>query len=290
MRNLKIVFWGVIMGMIASAAFASPAHVDIGEALKRNIIRCQAVKVGTGIDLTVSNLLHDSVYLEIGSGWIFPTSDPSMQPQVVSRSHMICLSEGEERRARLLTLCGNASGKGVPHGYANFLKPVLGKPEMVAMLRELEPYKIDRKNIAQSIVWHYTNGHSMANFHPGNSSIDEYLTAMQVFQSHEPGVVDPGYRIRYRESANPNDAIFSGASEEIEGHVRIKVNETTNCMVALVDQQGRVLKPLKFVNDQQPGEFDLSFTSYVFDLPKGNYSVAVLDKNGDRLGELPIEI
>jgi hypothetical protein len=130
----------------------------------------------------------------------------------------------------------------------------------------------------------------MANFHPGNSSMDEYLTAMHIFHSHEPTVVDPGYRIRYRESTNPNDAIFSGASEEIEGKVRFKVSETTNCMVALIDQQGKILKPLKYVNDQRPGEFELSFTSYVFDLPKGNYSVAVLDKHGDKLGELPVEI
>jgi hypothetical protein len=203
---------------------------------------------------------------------------------------MICLSEGEERRARLLTLCGNAPGRVVPMGYANFLKPVLGKSEMVAMLRELEQYKLDRKNIAQSIVWHYTNGHSMANFHPGNSSMEEYLTAMHVFQVNEPSVVDPGYRIRYRESTNQDAAVFSGASEEIEGHVRFKVNETTNCLVALLDQQGKVLKPLKYVNEQQPGEFELSFSSYVFDLPKGNYSVAVLDKNGMTLGELPVEI
>ena len=290
MRNLKIVFLGVVMGLATSVAFAYAAHVDIGEALKRNIIRCQAVKAGSGIDLTVTNLLHDSVYLEIGSGWIFPTADPSMQPQVVSRSHMICLSEGEERRARLLTLCGNAPGRVVPMGYANFLKPVLGKSEMVAILRELEPYKFDRKNIAQSIVWHYTNGHSMANFHPGNSSMEEYLTAMHVFQVNEPSVVDPGYRIRYRESTNQDAAVFSGASEEIEGHVRFKVNETTNCMVALLDEQGKVLKPLKYVNEQLPGEFELSFKSYVFDLPKGNYSVAVLDKNGKTLGELSVDI
>lgn len=290
MRNLKIVFLGVVMGMATSVAFAYATHVDIGEALKRNIIRCQAVKTGSGIDLTVSNLLHDSVYLEIGSGWIFPSSDPSMQPQVVSRSHMICLSEGEERRARLLTLCGNAPGRGVPVGYANFLKPALGKPEMVAMLRDLEPYKLDRKNIAQSIVWHYTNGHSMANFHPGNSSMEEYLTAMHIFKANEPNVVDPGYRIRYRESTNHDAAVFTGASEEIEGHVKFKVQETTHCVVALLDQQGKVLKPLKYVNEQQPGEFELSFNSYVFDLPKGNYSVAVLDKNGKTLGELPVEI
>jgi hypothetical protein len=44
------------------------------------------------------------------------------------------------------------------------------------------------------------------------------------------------------------------------------------------------------VNDQQPGEFELSFKSYVFDLPKGNYSVAVLDKEGKTLGELPVQI
>jgi hypothetical protein len=61
-------------------------------------------------------------------------------------------------------------------------------------------------------------------------------------------------------------------------------------MVALMDQQGKILKPLKYVNDQQPGECELSFTSYVFDLPKGTYSVAVMDENGKTLGELPVEI
>lgn len=290
MKNVKLVSLSVILCFCSSVAFAHAAHVDIGEALKRKIIRYQAVKAGSGIDLIVENLMHDSIYLEVGSGWIFPAADPMMQPQVVSRSHMICLSEGEERRARLLTLCGNAPGRGVPSGYSDFLTPYLGPNDMVATLRELEPYKLDRKYVTQSIVWHYTNGHTMANFHPGNSTMEEYLSAMQVFQSNEPEVVDPGYRIRYRESSDPGEAVFTGASEEIEGQIRIKVNEPTNCMVALFDQSGKLLKPLKYINDQQPGEFDLSFSSYVFDLPKGNYSVAVLDKEGKMLGELPVEI
>jgi hypothetical protein len=290
MRYVKSVFLSVTFCLFASVVFAYAAHVDIGEALKRKIIRYQAVKSSSGLDITVTNLLHDSVYVEIGSGWIFPTADESMQPQVVSRSHMICLAEGEERRARLLTLCGNAPGRTVPQGYAEFLKPVLGKSDMVATLRELEPYKMDRKFIIQNIVWHYTNGHTMANFHPGNTGIDEYLTAMHVFQANEPDVVDPGYRIRYRESLHPEESVFTGASEEIEGHVSIKVNTATNCTVALLDQNGMLLKPLKYVNDQQPGEYSLSFKSYVLDLPKGNYSVAVFDKEGKTLGALPVEI
>lgn len=290
MNNVKLILASAMLCFTSSVAFAHAAHVDIGEALKRKIIRFEAVKASSGLDLTVTNLMHDSIYLEIGSGWIFPAGDPTMQPQVVSRSHMICLSQGEERRSRLLTLCGNAPGRFVPTGYSDFLKPVLGSKDMVATLRELEPYKIDRKGITQSIVWHYTNGHTMANFHPGDSSIDEYLTAMQVFQGNEPTVVDPGYRIRFRESVDQNEAVFSGASEEIEGHVKIKVSEPTNCTVALLDQYGKLLKPLKYVNDQQPGEFELSFKSYVFDLPKGSYSVAVLDKEGKTLGELPVQI
>jgi hypothetical protein len=290
MRNLKVVFLSATLCLSCSALFAYAAHVDIGEALKRKIVSYQAVKAGSGLDLIVTNLMHDSVYLEIGSGWIFPAADASYQPQVVSRSHMICLGEGEERRARLLTLCGNAPGRSVPSGYAEFLKPVLGNSDMVATLRELEPYKLDRKYITQNIVWHYTNGHTMANFHPGNTSTEEYLTAMQVFQANEPEVVDPGYRIKYRESLDPDESVFTGASEEIEGHVRVKINEATNCMVALLDQNGKLLKPLKYVNDQQPGEVALSFKGYVFDLPKGNYSVAVLDNQGKTLGELPVEI
>jgi hypothetical protein len=68
------------------------------------------------------------------------------------------------------------------------------------------------------------------------------------------------------------------------------VNAATNCTVALLDQNGMLLKPLKYVNDQQPGEYSLSFKSYVLDLPKGNYSVAVFDKEGKTLGALPVEI
>jgi hypothetical protein len=189
MSNVKLILASAILCLTSSVAFAHAAHVDIGEALKRKIIRYEAVKAGSGLDLTVTNLMHDSIYLEIGSGWIFPTGDPTMQPQVVSRTHMICLSHGEERRARLLTLCGNAPGRFVPTGYSDFLKPVMGNSEMAATLRELEPYKLDRKGITQSIVWHYTNGHSMANFHPGNSSMEEYLTAVQVFQGNEKWLI-----------------------------------------------------------------------------------------------------
>jgi hypothetical protein len=70
----------------------------------------------------------------------------------------------------------------------------------------------------------------------------------------------------------------------------VRVNETTNCMIALLDENGELLKPLKYVNNQQPGEYALSFKSNVQDLPKGNYTVAVVDRSGNKLGELPVEI
>jgi hypothetical protein len=290
MKSIIIASLATLLCVQSNLLFATAAHVDIGEALKRKIIRFDAEKVYSGLDLTVQNLLHDSVYLEIGAGWIFPAEDPGLQPQVVSRSHMICMGVGEERKARVLTYCGNAPARGVACGYAEFRNPVLGKPEMVATLKELEPYKLDNKGITQSIVWYYTNNHSMASFHPGESGLEEYLTAMQVFQANEPTAVDPGYRVRYRESMEGDASYFSDLSEEIEGQVKIKLNETSICMIALLDANGQLLKPLKYIDEQQPGEFSLSFRSNVSDLPKGNYRVAVVDLNGKKLGELPVEI
>jgi hypothetical protein len=290
MKSIICVSLVTLLCVQASDLFATAAHVDIGEGLKRKIIRFEAVKAYQGLDITVTNLLHDSVYVDIGAGWIFPTGDPSYQPQVVSRSHMICLGVGEERKARLLTLCGNAPARGVSFGYDDFEKPVLGKSDMIATLKNLEPYKLDNKGITQSIVWHYTNDHSVASFHQGNSGLEDYLTAMHVFQANEPTAVDPGYRVRYRASDDSDESYFSGLSEEIEGHVKVRVNETTNCMIALLDENGELLKPLKYVNNQQPGEYALSFKSNVQDLPKGNYTVAVVDRSGNKLGELPVEI
>jgi hypothetical protein len=290
MKSIIIASLATLLCVHSSDLFATAAHVDIGEALKRKIIRFEAEKVSTGLDLRVKNLLQDSVYLEIGAGWIFPTEDPGLQPQVVSRSHMMCMGVGEERKARLLTYCGNAPARGVSWGYTEFKNPVLGKPEMVATLKELEPYKLDNRGITQSIVWYYTNNFSMSSFHPGETGVEDYLTAIKVFQANEPEAMDPGYRVRYRESMEGDASYFSGISEEIEGQVKVKLNETTNCMIALLDENGQLLKPLKYINDQQPGEVALSFKSNVSDLPKGNYSVAVVDLNGKMLGELPVEI
>ena len=130
----------------------------------------------------------------------------------------------------------------------------------------------------------------MSSFHPGETGLEDYLTAIKVFQANEPEAVDPGYRVRYRETMEGDASYFSGLSEEIEGQVKVKLNETTNCMIALLDENGQLLKPLKYINDQQPGEIALSFKSNVSDLPKGNYSVAVVDLNGRKLGELPVVI
>jgi hypothetical protein len=290
MKSIIIASLATLLCVQSNLLFATAAHVDIGEALKRKIIRFDAEKVYSGLDLTVRNLLHDSVYLEIGAGWIFPAEDPGLQPQVVSRSHMICMGVGEERKARVLTYCGNAPAQGVACGYAEFRNPVLGKPEMVATLKELEPYKLDNKCITQSIVWYYTNNHTMASFHPGESGLEEYLTAMHVFQANEPTAVDPGYRVRYRESMEGDASYFSDVAEEIEGHVKVNVGEATNCTVALLDDQGRLLKPLKYISNQQPGSYELAFKGIVVDLPKGNYTVAVVSNEGQTLGALPVEI
>lgn len=290
MKQLQFVFQFALLCCFTLDAAAFSARVNLGEALARKMIRLEAVKVANGIDLTVMNLAHDSVYLQIDAGWIFPTSNDHLQPQVVTRSHQICMAEGEERHARLLTRCGNANAGSVSSGYAEFLQPVPGKPELASMLKAMEPFKLDKTMVMQNMVWHHTNGHSVATFYPGGDNRADYQMAMSVFCGNQPDAVDPGYRVKYLESNNPNGAVFSNVSEQIEGHVKVKLNEGSDCVIALLDEDGRVIKPLKYINDQQPGEFALSFQGRVLDLPKGNYTVAVVDMKGNRLGELPVEI
>lgn len=290
MKQLKFVFLITLFCLFAQDSDALSARVNLGEAISRKMIRLDAEKVSNGLNLTVTNLVHDSVYLTIDAGWIFPPAGDNLQPQVVTRSHQLCMAEGEVRRARLLTRCGNAGAGSVSPGYAEFLQPVLGKPELVSMLKAMEPYKLDRSVSMQNIVWHYTNGHTMATFHPGSDANDDYRVAMSVFRGNESAVVDPGYRIKYLETNDPNGAMFSGISEHIEGHVKVKLETGSDCVIALMDDRGNVIKPLKYIQDQQPGEFAISFQGRVLDLPKGAYTVAVVDASGKRLGELPVEI
>jgi hypothetical protein len=166
----------------------------------------------------------------------------------------------------------------------------MGNSDLVALLGEFENMRLDQRFIVQNMVWHFTNNHPVSTFHAGGCGSDEYAAAMSVFHEVRPGAVDPGYRIRYYQSTNEEDAAFSDAAEEIEGHVHVNVNEATHCTVALLDAEGKLLKPLKYISNQQPGEFNLSFKSNVFDLPKGNYSVAVVDVKGNTLGSLAVEI
>jgi len=290
MKNVLLVSIVAVLCLQSNAAFSLAARVDIGEALKRKIVRYDVTKVGSGIELEVVNLLHDSVYLKIEAGTIFPTGSDNYQPQVVTRSHMVCMADGEMRRARLNTVCGNAVKRSVPYGHTDFVRPVMGNSDLVALLGEFENMRLDQRFIVQNMVWHFTNNHPVSTFHAGGCGSDEYAAAMSVFHEVRPGAVDPGYRIRYYQSTDPDDAVFSDAAEEIEGHVHVKVNQATQCTLALLDENGNLLKPLKYITNQQPGEYNLSFKSNVFDLPKGNYSVVVMDVNGHTLGSLPVEI
>lgn len=290
MKQLMFVFQLALCCLFGAEAFALAAHVNLTDALARKLVRLEAVKVSNGLDLNVINLAHDSVYLNIDAGCIFPPSDGRMQPQVVTRSHEICLAEGEERRARLLTRCGNANVGAVPFGYADFMEPVMGSPEMIEMLLALEPYKLDRSFTVQNIVWHFTNGHELATFHPNGDDPTDYQTAMAVFSTNNANLIDPGYRIKYRDSNDPNDPVFSGIPEQIDGQVKVKLNSSADVVIALLDANGTIIKPLKYIGNQQPGEFALSFRGQVLDLPKGNYTVAVVDMTGNRLGALPVEI
>ena len=173
-NNLKLLV--VMLGCIISTASFGATLVTFEDALHRGLISYKVTSdyvANRSMDLELNNNSNNPINVQLEAGRIF-YSTQDIQPYVVTRPSIIALEPHGQEDVMVYARCGNSSARGPAHD-TKFTRTSMGAPLLVNALTELNNRRINDIYLAQQVVWHYTNGHSLNSIIADNDKEKEFL-------------------------------------------------------------------------------------------------------------------
>lgn len=283
------IIWICLLSILTTATARATKHAELTDAIKNKQVKINIAKTNGKLAITCNNKLRDSLIIDITPGTIFPAGE-DYQPQVVTRGQHITLASNESQEVRLNVRCGNAPKMSVSDGHQEFGTPYHGDPEMEKQLIAIFEMGLDNRSIVGNIIWHYTNGHSIATLSQGDCSESEYKVINQILRRNGLKEADPGYRVTFIQPSPESPYAFTDQVECVEGSVAYESEGTRDCAMILTDEQGNIVKMIRYFDQIASGTGESKFKIDTTHLRKGNYAVVVKSREGEILGSLPIEI
>jgi hypothetical protein len=262
---------------------------SFGDAIKRNEIKYEVVAIPgpRRMLLKIKNLLSRQTRINVEAGRFFYNS-PTVQPFVVSRPVAIELDPGEEREVALQAFCGNSSAK-CPQENQKFNKTEMGPANLSAVLQIMDKNRIVGNNLYQHVIWFYSNKHQLASVYSYDVDLKN-IQKVQQFICDKEGLKMPAYRIKYSPSSTGDELEFSGRPDEVEGKLKLKLDNRSDLHVQVFDAQGKQVELLEVHLDQPAGIVELPVIVRVVDYALGDYTVAVSDESGKVLCSMPVKV
>jgi hypothetical protein len=239
--------------------------------------------------LTVKNTTKDSLALHVETGRVFYTATNDYQPFVVLRSREIFLAPGEEKSTLLNTACGNASAKYTGDGFHDLGKTEMANADLVAALEEVEAKRLGNCAGIQSLVWAFTNDHSVASivtYDGGKMKANE----LQIIAAKHKRVPIPRYQVDYEEAQENSGLAFSGKPNRVESNLQFILENQEDVRVVLRDEKGEIVKFVELIHGQKAGQLNLPVDLDVSGFSRGNYSLAAESSTGKALSQMTIQI
>jgi hypothetical protein len=226
------------------------------------------------LKLNLKNKTRDSLTLDIETGRVFMPTDPSYQPLVVTRGKTIMLGPKENREVYVNAICGNSNKRSSLNGSTEFNKSEMAKAGLVNVLNYLVEKRLDVSTDVQHIIWSFTNDIQIASIHQSGLSQNEFDEVMQKVSS-EKGVTIPWYTISYEAPPDGSSSVFTGKPEKVEGKLAYTLNTQQDIQFILRDGNGKQLRYIKYINQQNPGEYIMPVAIDAKGLPNGKYQVSI---------------
>ena len=239
--------------------------------------------------LRVKNTTKDSLALHVETGRVFYTATNDYQPFVVLRSREIFLAPGEEKTTLLNTACGNASAKATSDGFHDLGKTEMANPDLVAALEEIEAKRLGNCPGIQSLVWAFTNDHSVASivtYDGGKMKANE----LQLIAAKHKHVAVPRYQVDYEEAQSNSGLAFSGKPNRVESSLQFILDDQEDVRVVLRNEQGEIVKFVELIHGQKAGQLNLPVDLDVSGFSRGNYSLSAESSTGKALSQMTIQI
>jgi len=283
----KMLFFALLV-VLATGVSAQTKRVRFGESLKKKLVSfvSKVQHLGsTKLALMLKNHTKDSMLVDLENGRIFESNE-NYQPVVLTRSKILALGPSETKEFHVPGYCGNASAPGSPNGFEGFVKTRMGSEDMVRVFTQLESMHMDDSNQMQSLVWMFTNQHSLSSVY-ANTEEGRRFVGLVASTLHIP---KPSYSVAYKPPSENSEYMFTGVPEKINAEVTYTAKSDMSVDILILDGKGKVVRYLRHYDNISPGEYAMEIESELTGVDQGNYYLVVRDDKGRQLHETVLEI
>ena len=265
--------------MLWNSIGLNASRMSFGDAISRKLIKYKVISTFNGIrrmQLKVFNHSKDDIEVDLEPGRIFVSDKDYVQPFVVTRPVAIRLDKGEDRTLMVNAVCGNSRFAGPSEGNT-FTETKMIDLNARAVLNMMADEKIIDNQCYQSVVWHYTNKHNLANLayyksQPGMKKIYDKVLALE-------NLSPTWYRLKYAPAASGDEMEFSGIPESVEGDLEFFNPSKENLQVQLTDKDGKLINTIEMMVDQPEGKQVIPIKLDLKAFKPGKYNIQVVNES-----------
>jgi hypothetical protein len=284
-NNIKLIV--AMIGCVISTASFGATLVTFEDAIQRGLISYKITTdnvANRSMDLELNNNSNNPINVQLEAGRIF-YSTQDIQPYVVTRPSIIALEPRGQEDVMVYARCGNSSARSPGHD-TKFGRTSMGAPLLVQALTELSNRRINDIYLAQQVVWHYTNGHSLSTIIADNDKEKEFLKWMCKNENTD----FPWYQKHYAPSQTGNDMEFSNIPTLIQGEMQVVLTQPSNIQVKLYDQEGKSIKTIYAILNQSAGQCTIPLKINLSDIAKGDYKIVIENDAGVKIDERSVAV
>ena len=284
-NNLKLIV--AMIGCVISTASFGTTLVTFEDAMQRGLISYKITTetmANRSMDLELNNNSNNPINVQLEAGRIFYATQ-DIQPYVVTRPSIIALDAHGQEDVMVYARCGNSSARGPAHD-TKFGRTSMGAPLLVQALTELNNRRINDNYLAQQLVWHYTNGHSLNTIITDNDKEKEFVK----WVCKNENVDFPWYQKHYAPSQTGNDMEFSNVPTLIQGEMQVVLTQPSNIQVKLYNQEGKSIKTIYAILNQAAGQCTIPLNINLSDIAKGDYKIVIENDAGVKIDERSVAV
>lgn len=262
---------------ISHGAFAIRKVAGMQKALeKRYLTATAASRGGLELNVKVSNLLKDSLIVEVPVGWRFVSNagKTDYQDVLLTRPEVLALKPGETKTFLIKGFCCEASRLG-PVAGVPYTNGHLADSNLVALARYLSQKPMDR-NTQQYAVWALSDGFETANITLPNDSLAEVL---RCFVAKLKGEELPWYTLLKKAVITAQGGVYD-YPVRFRASIACQVARECYSYCYLVDEKGNTVSEICGAW-LRPGDGPYAASFNVTALKKGQYNLVLENKENE---------
>ena len=241
--------------------------ISIENAIGKNSLKVQLQSLGGHwdecIEIEITNLLSDSIFVLIEAGRILESEDPKEQDIVIVKERRLAIGPLGKFITRLRGFCGQSHNSS-PRKGSKFYIGKMGNKALIAVARFIDRGKFPSQAI-QNAIWVMTNNNPISSIHDEDPELVRPLVNLV---GELKGIKIPWYTMTFEQDTA---MLFSGRPEMLSAQISYRISSNARVDMNLRTEDGKIIRRFMTSQLHNPDKYTYDLKLNVNGWRPGNY-------------------